>query len=133
MDITVYLPDEIGQRAKAAELNLSGLLRAAVSDELERRAQVTKTLTEPQTYEIYLEDRDGRGYKGRITGAMLVRTNDDIEVYLTDDERVIVYDENKTEHWELDNPVAELRDWLVSDADYAEAMKALGESPVIDL
>jgi hypothetical protein len=38
MNHNVYLPDEISERAKAAELNLSRLLRDAVTDELKRRA-----------------------------------------------------------------------------------------------
>lgn len=37
MDVTVYLPDEIGRSAKAAGLNLSGILRRGVEHELDRQ------------------------------------------------------------------------------------------------
>lgn len=38
MDIGVYLPDAIGAQAKAAKLPLSRMLRAAVEEELKKRA-----------------------------------------------------------------------------------------------
>lgn len=34
MRITVYLPDDLGERARAAGINFSGVLRAAVEHEL---------------------------------------------------------------------------------------------------
>ena len=67
MDITVYLPDEIGQRAKEHELNLSRLLRDAVTEELSRRGAVAETLKDSEVYEIELEG-DAGYYTGRITG-----------------------------------------------------------------
>jgi post-segregation antitoxin (ccd killing protein) len=39
MRLTLYLPDELGQRAKDADLNLSRLLREAVERELRGEAQ----------------------------------------------------------------------------------------------
>ena len=45
MDITVYLPDDIGKEAKAAQLNLSGILRRGVLEELMWR-QATETIQE---------------------------------------------------------------------------------------
>jgi hypothetical protein len=40
MDITVYLPDELGRAAKEAELPLSQLLRDAVAAQLDRRPEI---------------------------------------------------------------------------------------------
>lgn len=34
----MYIPDELAERAKAAELNISSLAQAAIADELRRRA-----------------------------------------------------------------------------------------------
>lgn len=34
----MYVPDELARRAKAAELNVSALVQAAIVDELQRRA-----------------------------------------------------------------------------------------------
>ncbi|HVW41018.1 MAG TPA: type II toxin-antitoxin system CcdA family antitoxin [Amycolatopsis sp.] len=36
--INVYLPDDLAERAKAADLNVSALVQAALNDELQRRA-----------------------------------------------------------------------------------------------
>ena len=131
MDITIYLPDELGRRAKAAELPLSRMLRDAVIEELERQDTVTRTLQDPQTFELDLEDRDGNSYRGRITGAKIAEDND-YSAYLTTDERVIVHEEHKGRYTVLDCPEDELANWLRGDA-YIEAMNALGLTPVVDL
>ena len=91
MDFTVYLPAEIGERAKAAELKLSRLLRDAVTRELDRRAAMNDTLAESQEYKVAVEDRDGRVFAGRITGRAIA-VSGDVTVYLTDDERVLAHD-----------------------------------------
>jgi post-segregation antitoxin (ccd killing protein) len=36
--LNVYIPDELAERAKSAELNISALAQAAIADELQRRA-----------------------------------------------------------------------------------------------
>jgi len=36
--LNVYVPDELAERAKAADLNISALAQAAIADELQRRA-----------------------------------------------------------------------------------------------
>lgn len=36
--LNVYVPDELAERAKRAELNVSALAQAAIADELQRRA-----------------------------------------------------------------------------------------------
>lgn len=133
MDVTAYLPNELHARAKEAGLSWSALLQAAVHKELDRQEAMRGTLAKegPRTFELYIEDRDGRGYTGRVTGAMIV-VCDDLTVYLTDDERVLLYDERKYEYWEIENAEEELRDNL-DNAAYSDAMNALGIKPVIDL
>jgi hypothetical protein len=132
MDITVYLPDEIGERAKAAGLNLSRLLRDAAQTELERRAVIATTLGQATEHLLDLEDEGGTPYTGRITGTVIAR-DDSGTVYLTTDERVILYDFDKLEHWEIDFdfPEVSVEDQL-GDL-YVEVMRALGKNPVIDL
>lgn len=39
--INVYIPDELAERAKSAELNVSSLAQAAIADELRRRETET--------------------------------------------------------------------------------------------
>ena len=133
MDVTVYLQDELGARAKGLPRGtLSRLLRDALTDELERRDAMAKTLTEVETYELELEDGDGHRYKGRVTGKQIAGWEDDRwEVFLTVDERVILYDARELRYDELNDPAADLSD--LPNAVYIEAMQALGEKPVIDL
>lgn len=42
MNITVYLPDKLGQQAKELNFPLSRMLRAAVEAELEKIARIDK-------------------------------------------------------------------------------------------
>lgn len=133
MDITVYLPDEIGERAKEEELNLSRLLRDAVTDELERRETMAKTLDETETFEVELRDKEDRPYTGQIKGKRVAWDDKSgYEVFLTDDERVLFYDEGRQQYHQFDDPVEQLRSWL-SPAMYSEALYALGEKPVVEL
>lgn len=131
MNINTYLPDQLAERAKDAEINFSSLLRAAVEDELNRRAAMATTLNEPKVYELDLETANGDRYTGRITGTRLAADRDS-EVYLTDDERVILYDAGRSQYWEIDDPEEELRDNL-SEEEYMQVMGALGIKPTIDL
>jgi hypothetical protein len=134
VDITVYLPDELGKRAKANDLNLSRMLRDAVTNDLARRDAVKDALSSTETYELDLIDREGRGYTGRIKGKLIAGAPG-VSVYLTDDERVIVHDEDRSEYHELeDHPAEYLRNWFPRDPGaYAEACEALGVKAVIDL
>jgi hypothetical protein len=136
MNLKVYLPDAIGEQAKAAGLNLSRLLRDAVSDELERRTAMSETLTKQQVHEVEIVEDEG-SYTGRITGTRIgnyvVRGGKGLlAVYVTDDERVIVYDTERCKYWQVDDPQQELSDEL-APADYADAMKVLGLKAIIDL
>ena len=135
MQITVYLPDEIGEKAKGAGLNLSGLLRTAVIDELERRRAMEATLDELVEYEVDMVDDEGRSYIGRITGKRIAVGSRDEEVFVTDDERVLVYDPNDEGRRmcaEVEDPAEDLQTILDSDL-YVEAMSALGLKAIIDL
>ena len=92
-----------------------------------------ETTTHVETYEVGVEDEEGRTYVGRITGQQIAsdeRTQ--MEVYRTEDGRVLLYDGERQKYWEVQYPVEELRDAL-PPAVYADAMHALGETPVVDL
>ena len=96
---------------------------------------MTETLKDMQTHELQLLDADGRTYIGRITGS-LIADDDDAQVYLTDDERVIGYDKGNGEYHVLgqQEDLAEaLRSFLRDDEVYAEALYALGKTPVKDI
>ena len=134
MDITVYLPDELATRAKREEVNLSRMLRNELVEEFQRRDAMSATLDSPQTYELTLENEDGETYIGRVTGTELAEDGY-VTAYLTEDERVLVYDESRSRYevlqeWDIEGG---LRNWLRDDEAYASAMSALGRTPVIDL
>jgi hypothetical protein len=125
MNVNVYLPDDIGARAKEASLPFSQLLQAAVADELERRRIMSETLTDVAVYEVDIEHPDGYVFTGRITGTLIAD-----QVFLTEDERILVYDENRSRVDEVE--VGDLED-VLDERRYLEAMVALGEQPIIDL
>jgi hypothetical protein len=101
VDITVYLPDQLGAEAKAAGLPLSAMLRAAVQEELERLRTLDQHTSEMQEHELELVTKDGDPYTGTIVATLLGegRKGEDY-VYLTEDHRVIWHDVAKGRHWE---------------------------------
>ncbi len=131
MDITIYLPNELGERAKREGINLSRMLRDELLGELQRRATVSQTLEQTQTYELKLETDEGAFYVGRVNGTVIGESGD-VRVFLTDDERVILYDERESRYSVVQDPAEELRGSL-DDEGYARALGALGLTPVIDL
>lgn len=134
MDFTVYLPDELGARAKELERGvLSRLLRDAVTDELNRRIAMSTTLSDSSEHLIDVTDQEDRPFTARITGSRIAE-EEPKQVFLTKDERVILYDADYDggRYWELDDPESELREQL-SPGPYSEAMHALGIKPVLDI
>lgn len=132
MDITVYLPEEIGAKAKEADLPFSRLLRGAVEEELEQLACMEQAMKSVRVHKLELTDQHGREYIGQFTGKLIVEDEGDREVYLTEDGRTLLYDPMKMELDEIEDPQEELRNWLREDA-YMEAGEMLGFKPIIQL
>ena len=59
MDITVYLPDELGRWAKDNDLNLSRMLRDAVEVAREHRRQTESWRGETAIHELLVEGPNG--------------------------------------------------------------------------
>ena len=129
MDITVYLPDELGQWAKANDVNLSRMLRDAVTEEQMQRTAIEATSATATEHKLDIEGDEG-AYTLRFTGTRIAEDRD-VEVYLTDDEDVLVYEADK-ERYSILTDVEDLSDRLGQGA-YIEAMHALGLKPVVDL
>lgn len=125
MKVNVYLPDDIGERAKRAELNLSGILREAVIGELDRIAALAELEGDMNEWELSVLDDEGRDIIGTFTGKAL---NDDETVFATDDGRILFHDEHDAKIGEID--IDDLED-LLPAADYVAVMHTLGEIPKI--
>jgi hypothetical protein len=109
------------------------LFEDKLRDEIERRELIAEMLEANKPIRLDLEDSEGRAYVGKFDGVLLGEARG-VWVYLTDDERVIVYEEDKGKYSEMDDPEEDLADWFPHDQDvYLEVMHALGQTPEIDL
>jgi hypothetical protein len=131
----VYLPDKLGDAAKEAGINLSGLLQAALYEEIDRM-EALKTINSEEhlvTFEI-----DGIAVQGRITGELITTDRHGDEWYLTDDGRLIVYESSHERVSDdlLSDPSIDIND-IINDMDDTEAMMLvatrLGITPVVDI
>jgi hypothetical protein len=122
MDITVYLPDEIGRWAKDNDVKLSAMLRQAVERERERRKH---NAAGSKIHELTVEGENGP-YRARIHGTEIGE-----DLFLTDDEEIIGVDYKGRLLRNVD--VGVLRDWFDDDEEYVAVMAALGEEAVVDI
>lgn len=132
-DVTVRIDLELRAKARELDINLSRMLEDALRKEIERQETVAETLAEgSEKISLDLVDEDGLTYVGTFTGKLIGRA-DDAAVYLTEDERVILYDTRERNFEE--NPGNDLlAEWLGADPGvYAQVMRALGEEPEIEI
>jgi len=143
MNLNLYLPDELGEQAKAEKLKLSRLLREAVVRELHRRSQMSDMLGEAQVYEVALGDDDEHAYTGLVRGRLVYESPGRL-VFATSDKRVIIYyggeanpDDHRFAVLNADASEGELVDFLSAHIDFdfevVDACRALGVRPVVEL
>lgn len=130
VDITVYLPDELGKWAKESGLGLSRMLRDAVEDEKARREAYAKVAAEGfSRHEVY-DSRRGRdvAFQGREIGYSEYRER---TAYLTPKEAIAVYLADREELWVYDT----FSEFAEGDPDdlVAQVAEALGEKYVEEL
>jgi hypothetical protein len=82
-----------------------------------------KTSAEHKTYEVEIEE-DGRRFTGHITGR-LIEESGDMTAYLTDDERVLLYDAGRLVVEQVNPEDLDPRMW-------PQLWHAVGLKPVID-
>jgi hypothetical protein len=133
VDITVYLPDEVAQRAKAQNVNLSRVLRDALTAQFAEEDAVSATLEEAKTVTLELTTEEGRDYRGRMEATLIgkdvVRGTD---VYLRQSGEVITYRSEDRRFLTVADPANELLAVLPT-GEYIAAMDALGIMPEVDL
>jgi hypothetical protein len=117
--------------AKARELKLSRLLRSAVEAELARLDTINATLKGASQVELDLEDDNGNRYVGVLRGVPVTTNDSSVEAYLTDDERVLVYEPERLRVTELAE-IDDLAGYLSDDVTVA-VMAALGRKARVQL
>jgi post-segregation antitoxin (ccd killing protein) len=142
MDITVYLPDELGRWAKDQDINLSATLREALNAERDRRDWIAEGEFEPHSLRI----DDGNGvYTARLHAKELATDlRGESTLFLAEDEGVYLYhagaeklygfdaDDTGPVEYVDDDGLAGLQDSL-DGAFYVALMRALGKDAVIDM
>lgn len=131
MQLTLYLPDDLGAWAKQAGLPLSRLLRSTVEAERRRLETVTANLGKAGAFDAEITDEDGREFTLRVHGSLLASSGT-VRAFLGHDERLFVHDSSGGGTMHYPDTPAELEDLLELDA-YIDAMHALGLRPVIDV
>ena len=144
MNFNIYLPEELGQRVRSEDLNLSRMLRDAVTAEFKRRDAMAEALSDSQTYEFEWKDQDGE-YTARITGRQVwpdgkVGQQDHAAIYVASGNRVLVVYPSEQDHRDItpdEDLMDALRDAYVLDLvepdEFREVCRRLGVKPVIDL
>jgi hypothetical protein len=137
VDITVYLPDELGAWAKEHHVNFSGLLRGEVDAERTRQQAAAKLGEKTALHLLDVEDKDGRFYTARFHGTPLHEALGECQAFMGDDGQVWIYNDFRQSLWcnSADSYTSNhdaLRECL-SDDELIEAMSALGEAAVIDI
>ncbi len=133
MDITVYLPDDIAQRAKAQNVNLSRVLRDALTAQFAKEDAVSATLEEARKVSLELRTEEGRPYRGSMDATLIGEdATAGTAVYLRLNGEVICYRPDDRQFWTLTDPERELLT-LLPTAQYIAAMDAIGIVPEVDL
>jgi hypothetical protein len=146
MDITTYLPDELGARAKAAGVKFSALLRDAVTMDLVQR-EAFETLTEQmQVHELVaITDDAGNTYDAQLYGVALAHNDvSDATAYALEDGGLAVHvieDSRTTDYNRLymygqggyDTSQSEWLSQWFSTEQVIQIMKKLGKRAVIKI
>lgn len=139
MDITVYLPDDLGKWAKERELNLSRMLREAVEAEKRRREVVAGLAAEATIHELAAREPselagDGPDIDVRLHGTLIaeqsVSGHGSTEVYMGQDGKIYVHDFQGELHRDVEPD--DLGEFVTGSA-YIKVMHAIGQVPVIDV
>ena len=140
MNLTVYLPDELGRRAKEAELPFSRLLRDAVSEELQRAAELERlnegSEAEMKTYKLKV----GKGDKlwlARFKGIRIAAT-DNLDIYRTENSEIVLYNCHDRRFniipVGLDIEISEfLKEIAPSEDEYVQIASKLGLIAIVDV
>jgi len=130
LNITVYLPEEIGTWAKKADLNLSYMLRRAVEGEQHRQAVRMNLGDQSGVHELEVQDKHKRIYTARFHGRLLTE-HDGVTAYLSDDGNIWTYDGSSFDLCPHDEPWLDLQDWPLDD--YLTVMEAIGVTGVVEI
>ena len=138
MDITVYLPDDIGAQAKEAGMNLSRMLRDAVEAEFAHTRAMKELAEGAAEHLLDLETPDGEPDQGRLVGALLCENQKSEPIFGTEDKRPIYYAAPQARYEVLVDEdtirdcIEEVLGGTLQD-EYIRAMSQLGLTATVDL
>lgn len=146
MDITVYLPDELGAWAKESGLNLSRMLREAVRREQDLAESRKARQGEMATHKLMV-DVDGDYVNVRLRAKELAWDGGNQWLYATPDGHIFVFNGDAMKLYGADDdgdpqPAVEYAgsedlflEWFRfgNPSFYLAVMKALGKEAVIDI
>ena len=139
-NITVYLPDQLAERAKAAGLPMSHVFQVAVTEAVQHAEELAASQDGMTSLEHELTDRDGERILLRFRGEVLDASGS-VSVYRTAEGKVIVtFDDSE---WTEFADIADFDVWLnnetrnnlggASEAALREAAVKLGLPRVVEL
>ena len=132
MNVTIYLPNEVGKWAKEQDLPLSRMLREAVKSEKRRREAHASVAAEGFTrVEVYDNERERDvAFQGRRIGSSY---DFEADAYLSPKEAIAVYDAMEHTLYVYDTYAQLAEDKGVPQDLVAEVAEALGERYVEEL
>lgn len=140
MRMSIYIQDELGERVKAATMNISAVCQQALGEELDRQERRTRLTQDMERVEVPIDSSDELNRWGAFYGRLLHEEGDRVgdqtpalEAYLTRRHRIAVYDETDGQLHQYDNYQEFARSQAHHPEMVAKVAKELGERYVEEL
>lgn len=135
MDITVYLPNALGEAGKKAGINFSRALRDAVEKELELMEAIERM--ETTQVKLKVRDDEDRALFARFEGKLIASVGD-LSAYRKDDGDLVLYNQESEDYEIFDaSDEEQIEEHIISEIrDQRECMEMLHKldiTPTVDL
>ena len=95
MRMNIYVQDDLAERVRSIkDLNVSSVCQSALESEVDRREAAAKLRDGMKRVEVYVDEHEGREINGDLAfvGREIANDRRNITAYLTDGNRIAVYD-----------------------------------------
>jgi hypothetical protein len=140
MRMSIYIQDELGERVKAATMNISAVCQQALGEELDRQERRTRLTQDMERVEVPIDSSDELDRWGAFYGRLLYEEEEGDQVkavavsaYLTRRHRIAVYDDLNRQLHQYDNYQEFARSQARHSAMVAKVAEQLGERYVEEL